>query len=179
MSLVGDEVAGLPVRDERWIRRSLRRLETALAKHGQRLSRTTIRRLLRAVGIRARGNVKHLTPKPHPDRDKQFRYLTRTRKTFATRGDPVISVDTMETQKIGLYVQTGQAWNRKPPEVYSLDFPLKDTVRAVPYGIYDVAANRGLICVGISGNTADLASKPSCSGGFAKDGGATQARASC
>jgi hypothetical protein len=157
MGLVGDEVAGLPGRDERWVRRSLRKLETALAKLGQRLSHTTIQRLLRSVGIRARGNVKHLTPKPHPDRDKQFRYLTKTRKTFSTRGDPVISVDTMETQKIGLYAQSGRAWNREPPEVYSLDFPLRDTVRAVPYGIYDVGANRGLICVGVSGNTSDFA----------------------
>jgi len=157
MALVGDEVAGHPIRDERWIRRSLRKLESALAKLGQRLGRTTIRRVLRAEGIRSRGNVKHLTPKPHPDRDQQFCYLTRVRKTFATRGDPVISVDTMETQKIGLYVQSGRAWNRKPPEVYSLDFPLKDTIRAVPYGIYDTAANRGLIVVGASGNTADFA----------------------
>jgi hypothetical protein len=156
MTLVGDEVAGDSVRDERWIRRSLRKLEAALAKRGQRLGRTTIRWVLRAAGIRSRGNVKHRTPKPHPDRDKQFRYLMRTRRTFVTRGNPVISVDTMETQKIGLYGQPGRAWNKAPPEVYSLDFPRKDTVRAVPYGIYDSQANRGLIGVGVSGNTADF-----------------------
>jgi len=157
MRLVGDEVAGHPIRDERWVRRSLAKLQRALMKQGRQLSQNTIRRLLRAKGIRARSNVKHLTPKPHPDRDRQFRYLTRLRKLFVRRGDPVISVDAMETQKIGLFAQRGRAWNETPPEVYSVDFPLKDTVRAVPYGVYDPQANRGLICIGVSGNTPDFA----------------------
>jgi len=157
MQLVGDEVAGHPIRDELWVRRSLAKLQRALAKQGRQLSQNTIRRLLRAKGIRARSNVKHLTPKPHPDRDRQFRYLTRLRKLFVRRGDPVISVDAMETQKIGLFAQRGRAWHKTPPEVYSVDFPLKDTIKAVPYGIYDPQANRGLICVGVSGNTPDFA----------------------
>jgi hypothetical protein len=157
MRLVGDEIAGHPIRDERWVRRSLAKLQRALAKQGRQLSQNTIRRLLRAKGIRARSNVKHLTPKPHPDRDRQFRYLTRQRKLFVCRGDPVISVDAMETQKIGLFAQRGRAWNETPPEVYSVDFPLKNTVMAVPYGVYDPQTNRGLICIGISGNTPDFA----------------------
>ena len=157
MTLVSDEVAGDPVRDQRWIRRSLRKLQAALGNHGQGLSPMTIRRILRKAGIQSRGNIKHLTAKPHPDRDKQFRYLMKTRRTFVTRGDPVISVDTMETQKIGLYAQRGKAWNQSPPQVYSLDFPLRDTLRAVPYGIYDVQTNRGMVCVGVSGNTPDFA----------------------
>lgn len=157
MRLVGDEIAGHPIRDERWVRRSLAKLQRALAKQGRRLSQNTIRRLLRTRGIRARSNVKHLTPKPHPDRDRQFRYLTRLRKLFVRRGDPVISVDAMETQKIGPFAQRGRAWNETPPEVYSVDFLLKDTVRAVPYGVYDPQANRGLICIGVSGNTPDFA----------------------
>jgi hypothetical protein len=38
--------------------------------------------------------------------------------------------------------------------VNTRDFPDKTTLKAIPYGIYDVAANEGLVEVGTSLNTA-------------------------
>ena len=37
------------------------------------------------------------------------------------------------------------------------DFPSDAVAQAVPYGVYDPDLNRGHVCVGTSGNTADLA----------------------
>lgn len=37
------------------------------------------------------------------------------------------------------------------------DFPTDAVARAVPYGVFDPELNRGHVCVGTSGNTADLA----------------------
>ena len=157
MALVGDEVAGHPVREGRWIRRSLSKLQKALARTGKTLSPMTLRRLLLADGIRPRSNVKHLTPQPHPDRDRQFRYLLAKRRAFEADKQPVLSIDTKNKEKIGPYGRTGLVWTAHGEEVYTLDFPQRDTRKAVPYGLYDVQRNHAVVCVGLSGNTCDLA----------------------
>lgn len=157
MALVGDEIAGDPMSDCRWIRRSLRRLERELARRGHALGRTTIRRVLRAHDIRPKGNVKHLTPRPHPDRDRQFQYLQRMRRRFERAGDPVISVDTKKKELIGPFKNAGKAWYADAPEVYSHDYPKDADAKAVPYGVYDPRANHGSVYVGISGDTPDFA----------------------
>jgi hypothetical protein len=157
MALVGDDLAGDPMTDRRWIRRSLRRLERALARTGHALGRTTIRRVLRAHDIRPKGAVKHLTPRPHPDRDRQFRHLQRTRRRFERAGDPVISVDTKKKELIGPFKNAGRAWHKAAPEVFSHDFPGDADAKAVPYGIYDPRANHGAVYVGVSGDTPDFA----------------------
>lgn len=157
MAIVGDEIAGDPVRDERWIVRSLRKLQTALARVGQALCPNTIRRLLLAKKIRPRANSKHLAPNPHLDRDKQFRHLVRCRHRFENRGDPVVSVDAKNRELIGPFARAGQTWSAHPPEVYSYDFPGYAEAKAIPYGVYDVRHNRALLGVSLSKNTPDLA----------------------
>jgi len=167
MALVGYEVAGDPMTRRRWIRHSLRKLEHALARTGHHLGRTAIRRILRTHDIRPKGNVKHLTPRPHPDRARprptapdrarQFQHIQKQQRRFARAGWPVVSVDTKKKELIGLFKNAGRAWNRHPPEVYSHDFPGDAQVKAVPYGIYDPYANHGAIFVGLSGDTPDFA----------------------
>jgi hypothetical protein len=41
--------------------------------------------------------------------------------------------------------------------VNARDFPTDAVAQAAPYGVYDPERNRGHVCVGTSGNTADLA----------------------
>lgn len=157
MALLDAEIAGDPMTDRRWIRRSLRRLERALARTGHALGRTTIRRVLLAHDIRPKANFKRLTPRPHPDRDRQFRHLLRTRRRFERAGDPVISVDTKKKELIGPFKNAGQAWHATAPEVYSHDFPTDAEAKAVPYGVYDPVANHGAVYVGLSSDTPDFA----------------------
>lgn len=157
MSLLRGEIAGHPVRNERWIRRSLKKIQRALMDIGHHLSCTTIRRLLLDAKIRPRANVKHLAPKPHPDRDKQFLYVMSVRVQFESGTEPIVSVDAKNKEKIGLFAQAGHVWAENAPEVYALDFPQRDTKKATPFGIYDVRRNRGFVCVGLSGNTPDFA----------------------
>jgi hypothetical protein len=133
------------------------KVRAALDDVGYPLSCTTIRRLLLDENIRPRSNVKHLAPKVHPDRDKQFRYLHSVRERFARGEEPIVSIDAKNKEKIGLFARTGTIWTKHAPEVYSLDFPQKDTLKATPFGIYDVRRNRGYVCVGLSGNTPDFA----------------------
>lgn len=139
------------------MRRSLRHLKRVLAQQGYAVNCDTIRRLLLKHRIRPKSNVKRLIAKPHPERDRQFRYLQSQRQRFAAVGWPIISVDTKKTELIGQFHQPGQVWCREAPAVYMHDFPTDALGRAIPYGIYDVAANRGYVYVGQSADTPDFA----------------------
>jgi len=155
--LIEDEVAGDPQSSKRWIRKSLSKLKGGLLKKGYLLGRDTIRRLLHRQDIRPKGNHKRLVAKPHPDRDTQFQYIQQERKIFQKLGFPTISVDTKKKELIGLFHKSGQVWCEQAQSVYMHDFPKDAQGQAVPYGIYDLLANRGYVCVGQSAETPEFA----------------------
>jgi hypothetical protein len=157
MQLVELELAGAPDSDLVWVKRSLRKLQRALQRASLCLSRGTIRRILLDYNIRPKANVKHLMPRPHPDRDRQFRYIQTVRKRFDTAGWPSISVDTKKKELIGLFYHRGQVWSQQATEVYTYDFPNDAVAKVVPYGIYDIQANRGAVYIGLDADTADFA----------------------
>jgi hypothetical protein len=64
-------------------------------------SPTTISRLLQQRGYRLRVNRKRLTREQDENRDRQIRYLTRQRRIFLRRGNPVLSVDTKKKELVG------------------------------------------------------------------------------
>lgn len=72
-------------------------------------------------------------------------------------GDPVVSVDTKKKELIGNFKNDGRTWRKAPDEVNAHDFPSDAECRAVPYGIYDLAANRGFVNVGTSADTPEFA----------------------
>jgi hypothetical protein len=157
MDLVRDEIAGDPSTGVLWVRRSLAKLQRALARRGFRVGRRVVSRLLRRHNIHARSNVKHLTPREHPSRDRQFRYIQALRRQFEAAGDPIISVDTKKKELIGRFKNAGRLYSIVAPEVYTHDFPEDADVKAVPYGVYDSRVNDGVVYVGLSGDTPDFA----------------------
>ena len=68
----------------------------------------------------------------------------------------MISVDTKKKEVLGEYAAAGQEWHRagQPVRVRAHDFPEKGAHKAVPYGIYDLAADAGWVSVGCDGDTA-------------------------
>jgi hypothetical protein len=157
LDLVHDEIAGDPSTGVLWVRRSLAKLQRALARRGFHVGLLVVRRLLRRHGIHARSNVKHLTPREHPSRDRQFRYIQELRRQFDVAGEPVISVDTKKKELIGRFRNAGRIYSVLPPEVNTHDFPGDADAKAVPYGVFDTRANDGVVYVGLSGNTPDFA----------------------
>ena len=154
MKLVEPETAGNPSTGERWVRTSLRGLAAAL---NHRASPTTIGRLLRARGLGLRGHRKRLTRQAHADRDAQFRYIREQRRAFVGAHNPRISIDAKKRELVGAFKNPGRRWCRRATDVNAYDFPTDAVAPAVPYGVYDPELNRGHVCVGTSGNTADLA----------------------
>jgi len=158
MDLVKDDVAGEPQTGKRWVRQSLSKIRQALRKQkGVHLSRETIRRLLGEQDIRPRSNVKRLHPKPHPDRDQQFQYISSQRTAFQKAGWPCISVDTKKKELLGLFYNRGTQWCEEAQPVNTHDFPSYAHGRAIPYGIYDEVHNLGYVGVGLSADTPEFA----------------------
>ena len=152
-ALVDEHTGGDPLGKRKYARCSLR----WLARQLKTVSHTTVGRLLRKLGYSLRANVKRLSGPPHPDRDRQFRYLRRKKRAFLKAGLPVVSVDTKNTELIGNFRNKGTLWRREADEVSAYDFPGDAECRAIPYGIYDVAENRGHVSVGTSADTSQFA----------------------
>jgi Rhodopirellula transposase DDE domain len=72
---------------------------------------------------------------------------------------PVISVDTKKKELVGDFRNPGREYcpQGNPEEVRVHDFLIKELGRAVPYGVYDLAANFGWVSVGVDHDTAAFA----------------------
>jgi Rhodopirellula transposase DDE domain len=150
---------GDPESPLRWICKGVRRLAAALKKQGFRVGRQKVSELLGELGYSLQGNRKTQEGGTHPDRDAQFRHISRRTKALLKVGDPVISVDTKKKELVGKYKNGGREWHRqkKPTEVKVHDFVDKDLGRAIPYGVFDLAANAGWVGVGCDHDTAEFA----------------------
>jgi hypothetical protein len=154
---LADDTAGDPVSGTKWTRKTTRRLSRALKRRRIPVGRTTVRRLLRKHRYALRVNRKRLTKERNPNRDRQMRYIARTRRAFQKAGFPVISVDTKKKELIGNFRNAGRTWRRKPLEVFATDFPSEAEGKAIPYGLYDVTLNEGFVVIGTSHETAEFA----------------------
>jgi hypothetical protein len=59
----------------------------------------------------------------------------------------VISVDTKKKELVGAFRNGGREWRPEgePARVSTHDFPDLELGNAIPYGVYDVAANAGWV----------------------------------
>src|SRR6266436_3179740 len=159
LALVDPDVRGDPMSPLRWTTKSTRNLAAELTRQGHRVSADTVGDLLREEGFSLQGNAKTIEGRRHPDRDAQFRYISGQVAGHLAAGQPVISVDAKKKEKVGNFANGGREYERKgrPARVRDHDFPDGELGKAVPYGIYDVAANTGWVNVGTDGDTAAFA----------------------
>lgn len=87
----------------------------------------------------------------------QFKHIEKQKQSFLDSGEPVISIDTKKKELIGNFKNAGRLWRTEPEEVNAHDFPSDAECRAVPYGVYDLANNRGFMTVGTSADTPEFA----------------------
>jgi hypothetical protein len=152
-----DASAGDPITGLKWTRKTLRALARALRRKGFKVGFVTLRRLLRKLRYALRVNRKRLTREQNPERDRQMQYVVRVRRRFLQAGQAVISVDTKKRELVGNFRQAGGTWRRKAIPVLEYDYPSHADGVAIPYGIYDLAANEGLVVLGVSHQTPEFA----------------------
>jgi hypothetical protein len=154
--LLKDSTAGDPMGGLRWTHKTTRNLAAELRRRGVKIGHSTVARLLREQKYSLRTNRKRLAGTKDPDRDRQFRLLTRRRNRFQQQGWPVISVDTKKKELLGNFKNRGRTWRRRDRDVLDHDFPSWADGRAIPFGVYDMARNAGYVVVGISHETCDF-----------------------
>jgi len=107
-------------------------------RQGHQVSHQTVADLLHALDYSVQGTRKTKEGSDHPDRDAQFAYINEQTRAFQNGG--------REWQPAG-----------QPEAVRVHDFLDKQLGKAIPYGVYDVAANQGWVSVGVDHETAAFA----------------------
>lgn len=98
--------------------------------------------------------MRRLEGKQHPGRDAQFHYLDEQARDHQDVGCLMVSVDTKEKELVGPCKNNGREWE---PRGEPVRVDTHDLGRAVPCGIYDVAANTGWVNVGTDHDTVAFA----------------------
>jgi hypothetical protein len=157
--LVEPEARGDPMCPLRWTSKSTGNLADALVAMGHRVSPDTVGRLLVAMEYSLQATAKQLEGNQHPDRDAQFVYLSERVGEHLRAGDPVISVDSKKKEQVGQKANGGKEYQPqgRPERVDVHDFPDPEVPKAIPFGVYDMAANEGFVVVGDDHDTAAFA----------------------
>ena len=157
--IMKESTAGDPMSLLKWTHKSTYAIAEELRLKGHKISHDTVRRLLKENGYSLQANRKTLEGKSGPERDSQFRYINNQSAKFIDAGDPVISVDAKKKELVGDYKNSGRTWRQKgQPELVNVyDFPSEAIGAAIPYGVYDLKRNSGVVNVGKSHNTAEFA----------------------
>jgi hypothetical protein len=158
-ALVGDDVRGDPERVLLWTSKSLRKLAEELGAQGHHVGKDVVGRLLKGrLGFTLQSARKTLEGAQHPDRDAQFQQINTTVSAAIAAGQPAISIDTKKKELVGEFKNPGREWHPagRPPRVNTHDFPSMANGKAIPYGVYDIAADSAMVSVGIDHDTAQF-----------------------
>ena len=170
------DTAGDPITGIKWTHKTPARVAELLQQLDIQISPNTVARLLRDMDFSLRVNRKAIATDSSPDRDQQFRHISSLRSRFERQGFPIISVDTKKRELVGNFKNNGAKWLRSPVRVNDHDFRSDAIGVAIPYGIYDLLANRGSVFVGVSHDTAAFAAH-SIAGWWNHEGSARHRRA--
>ena len=157
--LVQSPIRGDPEAPLLWVSKSQRHLSAALAERGFTAGQKLVGRLPKRLGFSLQANAKTHEGASHPDRNAQFEHINTEVKAFQAAGQPVISVNTKKKEPVGDFKNGGRELRPKgqPEPVRVHDFVIPELGKAVPYGVYDVAADAGWVNLGISHDTAAFA----------------------
>jgi len=142
-----------------WTSKSLRKISLELKAKGYSVSYRVVGEILKSEGFSLQANKKTDEGKGHPDRNKQFQHIHQKVIDFQNEGNPVISVDAKKKELIGNFKNNGREWRPKgkPEETKVYDFPSGAKGKVTPYGVYDIANNKGWVNVGIDKDTSEFA----------------------
>ena len=144
----------------RWTCKGLRRLARELTALGHQISHTIVGELLKEQKFSLQGNRKTREGSANPATGtRSFTYINKSVTEALAEHQPVISVDTKKKELVGNYKNNGREWRpQATPETVNVhDFIDPKLGRAIPYGVYDIADNKGWVSVGTDHDTASFA----------------------
>lgn len=151
------DTAGDPITGLKWTRRTTVKIAAELQSLGIQVSDRTVAKLLKVMGYSLRVNHKALSGASPQERDAQFSHIASLRQRCAAQGLPLISIDTKKKELVGRFKNGGVSWETEPVRVNDHDFRSQALGIAIPYGVYDLQANRATVFVGTTHDTPDFA----------------------
>lgn len=156
-------MAGDPIDGTRWTRKTTQSIAQELNAEGIKVSGSSVRRLLRKMDFSLKTNRKNIESGvrrkwgDRARRNRQFIFISAKRRRFETADLPIVSLDGKKRELVGNFKNGGRTWRCKERPVNDHDFPSDASGVALPYGIYDVRRNTGLVTIGTSHETAAFA----------------------
>ena len=146
-ALVDPDTRGDPCSPLRWSSKSLQKIAGAFRRLGIRFLIGRLGSCCGGLGFGCTRTQKTREGKDHPDRDAQFRHINETARAALAAGEPTISVDAKKRELVGDFKAVGREYEPtgRPVEVRCHDFKDKDLGHAIPYGVYDMKANEGMV----------------------------------
>jgi hypothetical protein len=156
--LLHEHTAGSPeYADLLWTNLSRQAIADRLRATGFDVSPRVVAQLLDEHDFHRRGLFKSLPMGRFAQRDAQFEYIARIKRTYLDAGLPVLSIDTKRRELIGPFYRYGWLYSSVRQRVYDHDFPRFAEGVVIPHGIYDLRYNRGYVHLGISHDTSAFA----------------------
>ena len=157
-AVVEHDTAGSPVNENiLWTNRSPAAIADDVRKEGFEVCADTIKRILtEELNLSRRAARKDETACSFAERDEQFRHIAALRRKYEKHDWPIVSIDTKKKEILGVFFPPGQAYTNGRVVVADHDFVTSDE-RLVPYGVYDVRRNEGLMRLACGADTPELA----------------------
>ena len=157
LSVLTSYIAGNPMEcDVFWTNLTLKQIQEKLKAYSISVSFPVIKKILKTSGFVKRKMRKCKTMKEVENRDKQFKYISKTKKQFINKRLPVLSIDTKKKEMIGNFFREGRAFCKEALGVSDHDFNSAADGIAVPHGIYDVSKNICYLSIGTNKDTAEF-----------------------
>jgi hypothetical protein len=160
LDVLRDHTAGDPMDEKvRWTDLTIAEIVAALAQdHHIHVSKTVVRNLLKKHGYRRRQAQKRVAMKSEiPDRDEQFKNISKLRAEYEAAGNPIMSMDTKKKENLGNFYRDGRLYTLEEILVYDHDFNSFSDGVIIPHSLYDVQLNIGYIQIGTSHDTSEFA----------------------
>jgi hypothetical protein len=151
-----DQLAGDPMTSKRWVRNSLKYYKAKLKEVGVNASLPTIRKYFKKMKISLKSNKNSLSSKEDERRSSQFDQLNKYKDFYIALNRPVISIDTKKKEPIGLFKNIGRIWKKAYTFVQDHDFANLRKALAIPFGIYDIAKNKGYVYINTTHETSEF-----------------------
>jgi hypothetical protein len=142
-----------------WCSKSLRNIAGILNANSKRIGIDVLSKIMKdKLGYSLQVNRKTQEGCKYEQRDDQFNNINAKIKDFQSKNYPVISVDCKKKENIGNFKNNGREYRKTGDkrEVKCHDFIDVKLGKVVPFGVYDISKNTGLVNVGISSDTAEF-----------------------
>lgn len=128
-----------------------------MSQQGFEVGPDTVRRILtETLHLWRRQACKEEASVSFAERDEQFRRIAQLRREFERHDWPILSIDTKQKEILGNFFHPGQAYTDGRVMVRDHDFVTAEQ-RLVPYGVYDVRRNEGLLRLACGADSSELA----------------------